>query len=259
MRVTTRRLRSALATFRPVFDRSVTDPIRDELKWLGGVLGAARDTEVMAEELLATIQAEPPELVLGPVTARVRSTLAGRQREAMEVVAATLSGQRYYDLLDALDRLLVEPPLTDRAADAATRVLGDRTRAAWRRTRRAADRAATAPAGATRETALHEVRKAAKRARYAAETAGPVIGKPAKSFGKRMKSVQQLLGEHQDAVIIGAELRQMGIQAHAAGENGYTFGRLHALYQTRAARLRDDYAGVWHAAARKRYRRWMKS
>jgi CHAD domain-containing protein len=258
MRVTTRRLRSALATFRPVFDRMVTDPVRDELKWLGGVLGAARDTEVMAEELLATIRAEPPELVLGPVTARVRSTLAGRQREAMAGVEAALSGQRYFALLDTLDRLLIEPPLVDRAGDAATRVLGDRTRSAWRRTRRAADHAATAAAGTARETALHEVRKAAKRARYAAEAAHPVIGKPAKSFGKRMKSVQQLLGEHQDAIIIDAELRQMGLQAHAAGENGFSFGRLHALYQTRAQRLRDDYGGVWQAAARKRYRRWMK-
>src|SRR5262249_10604673 len=151
-------------------------------------------------------RAEPPELVLGPVTARVRSTLAGRQREAMAVVSATLSGRRYFDLLDTLDRLLVKPPLTDRAADAATQVLGDRTRAAWRRTRRAADAAATAPAGTARETALHDVRKAAKRARYAAEAADPVIGRPARSFGKCMKSVQQLLGEHQDAIIIGAEL-----------------------------------------------------
>jgi CHAD domain-containing protein len=176
----------------------------------------------------------------------------------MAVVAATLSGQRYFDLLDTLDRLLVEPPLSDRAADAATQVLGDRTRSAWRRTRRAADHAAAAPAGAARETALHEVRKAAKRARYAAEAADPVIGKPAKTFGKRMKSVQQLLGEHQDAVIIGAELRQLGLQAHGAGENGFSFGRLHALYQTRAERLRDEYPDVWQAASRKRYRRWMK-
>ncbi len=39
MRVATRRLRSALATFRPLFDRQVTDPIRDELKWIAAELG----------------------------------------------------------------------------------------------------------------------------------------------------------------------------------------------------------------------------
>src|SRR5262249_10596381 len=159
------------ATFRPVFDRLVTDPVRDELKWLGGVLGAARDTEVMAEELLTTIRAEPPELVLGPVTARVRSTLAGRQRQAMAVARGALPGRRYSALLAPRAGWVVKPPLPGGAADAATQVRGDRTRAAWRRTRRAADAAATAPAGTARETALHDVRKAAKRARYAAEAA----------------------------------------------------------------------------------------
>ena len=52
MRVGTRRLRSALATFRPLLDRAVTDPIRDELKWIAGELGGARDAEVLRERLL---------------------------------------------------------------------------------------------------------------------------------------------------------------------------------------------------------------
>ena len=52
MRVATRRLRSALATFRPLLDRTRTDPLREELRWLAGVLGAARDAEVMHARLL---------------------------------------------------------------------------------------------------------------------------------------------------------------------------------------------------------------
>ena len=43
MRVAVRRLRSTLATYRRLLDRDVTEPLRDELKWLGGVLGAVRD------------------------------------------------------------------------------------------------------------------------------------------------------------------------------------------------------------------------
>ena len=39
MRVATRRLRSAMATYRPVLQRSQTDTIRAELKWLGQQLG----------------------------------------------------------------------------------------------------------------------------------------------------------------------------------------------------------------------------
>ena len=38
-RVACRRLRSALATFRPLVDRDVTDPLRDEIKWLGLAAG----------------------------------------------------------------------------------------------------------------------------------------------------------------------------------------------------------------------------
>ena len=43
MRVAARRLRSGLATFGPLFDRSRTDPLRDELRWLGLVLGRPRE------------------------------------------------------------------------------------------------------------------------------------------------------------------------------------------------------------------------
>src|SRR3954447_13268727 len=39
MRVATRRLRSALTTFKPLFHGSVVRPLRDELKWLAGELG----------------------------------------------------------------------------------------------------------------------------------------------------------------------------------------------------------------------------
>ncbi|KIF03237.1 hypothetical protein PL81_25435, partial [Streptomyces sp. RSD-27] len=49
MRVATRRLRSALATHRKVLDRTATDPLREELRWLAAELGADRDREVLVE------------------------------------------------------------------------------------------------------------------------------------------------------------------------------------------------------------------
>ena len=66
MRVATRRLRSALATFRPLLDRTITDPLRDELKWIAAELGGARDAEVLRMRLLDELAAEPDDLVLGP-------------------------------------------------------------------------------------------------------------------------------------------------------------------------------------------------
>jgi CHAD domain-containing protein len=45
MRVATRRLRSALATYRQLFDAQRTEPVRQELAWLGTALGKPRDAE----------------------------------------------------------------------------------------------------------------------------------------------------------------------------------------------------------------------
>src|SRR5829696_4425852 len=51
LRVAMRRLRSLLATFRPVFDATVTEPVRDELASASVRLGEARDGEVATETL----------------------------------------------------------------------------------------------------------------------------------------------------------------------------------------------------------------
>ena len=56
-----------------------TEHLRGELKWLGEVLGAARDGEVLAGHLAGLLEQVPPELVLGPVAATVTEILAPRQ------------------------------------------------------------------------------------------------------------------------------------------------------------------------------------
>src|SRR5215472_8670210 len=72
-RVAVRRLRSTLRTFRPLLPAADLDSIRAELRWLGASLGQVRDAQVMSDRLIAAVDAEPPELVVGPVLARVRS------------------------------------------------------------------------------------------------------------------------------------------------------------------------------------------
>ncbi len=85
MRVAVRRLRSTLATYRRLLDRDVTEPIRDELKWLGGVLGAVRDAEVIRRYLLGVVDDQPSDLVLGPVRERIESTTMTRARRRPSV------------------------------------------------------------------------------------------------------------------------------------------------------------------------------
>jgi CHAD domain-containing protein len=105
--------------------------------------------------------------------------------------------------------------------------------------------------------ALHQARKSARRARYAAEAARPAIGRPARRFARQMKKVQSVLGEHQDAVIARQAARELGIGAHLAGENAFTYGLLYEREAHQAARRQAAARRVWKRASRSRYRRWM--
>ena len=106
--------------------------------------------------------------------------------------------------------------------------------------------------------ALHEARKSARRARYAAEAASPAAGKPARTFARQMKKVQSVIGDHQDAVIARQAARDLGIRAHLAGENAFTYGLLFERELHQAERLQAGARKVWKKASRPRYRTWMK-
>ncbi|MEU5009398.1 CYTH and CHAD domain-containing protein [Streptomyces sp. NPDC021749] len=251
MRVATRRLRSAFRSYAKVLDRVVTDPIGVELKWLAGELGVGRDQEVLAERLSAGLAEVPRTLRLGPVAARLQLWSQRNRAGARDRVLAVLDDPRYLALLDRLHALLAEPPLraaAERPAPeaAARAVLKDYRRLAGR-----VEAALDAPAGQGRDEALHSARKAAKRARYAAEAARPALGKPAKKFAKRIKKVQQLLGDHQDSVVARGALRDLATQAHRAGEGGFTFGLLYGHEEALAAERERDLPATWAKASRK--------
>lgn len=257
MRVATRRLRSALKTCRPLLDRTVTDPVREELAFLAGVLGGARDAEVLRDRLRAHVAALPVELVLGPVTARIDSELVGRHVEAHGAVVAELDGPRYLALLDALTRLVEAPPWTARASRPARKQLRCLVRRTWRHLESAVAAADEAPTGEQRDELLHEARKIAKQVRYAAEAASDVLGADARRFAARVAAVQEALGEHQDSAVARDRLRELGAVAYLAGENGFTFGLLHGLERGRAREAEDSFVALWPALAGK-HSRWLR-
>ena len=80
MRVACRRMRSTLQSFRVVLDRERTDALVDELRWLAGQLGGARDLEVQEQRIGAAVGALPPELAMGPVAAQITRFFARRRR-----------------------------------------------------------------------------------------------------------------------------------------------------------------------------------
>ena len=258
MRVATRRLRSALATYRPLLERERTEPVRDELKWLGQVLGASRDAEVLHWRLQDLVAAQPAELVLGPVGRRVDQDLRDRHRAAQADLVASLDGDRYFRLLDALDDLVAHPPLTVRAANTARKTLPALVGRAAARVDRAAQAVAEAPTPEERDQRLHEVSKSAKRARYAAETAAPVVGEPATRLADRMTALQDVLGEHQDSVVSRALLLELAAAAHLNGENAFTYGLMHAAERDLASAARRVYPRALRKASTTKTRRWTR-
>ncbi|MFE2091350.1 CHAD domain-containing protein [Streptomyces sp. NPDC059460] len=254
MRVATRRLRSIFRTYRKIVDRAVTDPIGDELKWLAAELGVDRDQEVLDERFRTRIADLTRILVLGPVRSRLRIWSTARRSGSRRRTVGVLDGKRYLALLGTLDAFLADPPLLP-AADRSPQdvlpraVLKDYTRLATR-----IGHALDLPAGPNRDVAMHQARKAAKRARYAGEAATPALGKPAKKFAKRMKAVQTVLGDHQDSVVAREALRTLAAQAHAAGESAFTWGLLYGHEEATAAARERELPGVWERASRPKLR-----
>ncbi|MBW5480668.1 CYTH and CHAD domain-containing protein [Streptomyces bambusae] len=248
LRVATRRLRSALRTYAKVLDREVTDPLGEELKWLAGELGVDRDQEVLMERFQSGLDEVPRPLLLGSVRGRLRIWNNARRAGARRRTLAALDSRRHLALLDALDALLADPPLLPGAADPAPKALA---KAVLRDHRRLADRIGRAldlDPGHERDLALHEARKAAKRARYAAESATGVLGGPAKRLGKAVKSLQTALGEHQDSVVAREALRQLAVQANGAGESSFTWGLLYGREEALADRLERELPELWAEA-----------
>ncbi|MFF0737238.1 CHAD domain-containing protein [Streptomyces chartreusis] len=245
MRVATRRMRSTFKSFGKVLDRTVTDPIGDELKWLAGELGVDRDREVLNERLSTALEQVPGALVSGPVAERLSHWAGDRPGGASARLIGILDSGRYLALLDALDALLADPPLRKAAGDKPGKVLPKAVKKDFGKVSALVEQAVELDPGADRDVAIHEARKKTKRTRYAAEAAVPALGKPAKDLVKTMKSLQNLLGEHQDSVMARQTLRELSAVAHAAGESAFTYGLLYGREEQRAAAVEAELPGFW--------------
>ncbi|MEV1116478.1 CYTH and CHAD domain-containing protein [Actinosynnema sp. NPDC049800] len=247
MRVATRRMRSALQAFGTIVERDDTRELTDELKWLAGVLGEARDLEVLRTRFTDHLARLDDGLVLGPVHAQLTRHFAPLEAAAHEAAVAALDSERYFALLDAVDALVAEPPFTPAAQAKAAKALPELVDRTYRRLAKRAE-------GAHDDVSLHEARKAAKRLRYAVEVSEPRIGKRAKEYRKKVKAVQELLGEHQDGVLARPVLRELGAKAQLDGENGFTFGLLHGLETAAAQRVEDRFPAAWRRLGKPKLR-----
>lgn len=257
MRVATRRLRSALTTFKPLFAAEVVRPLRGELKWLAGELGAARDAEVMRDRVAEAVRAEGVSSAHTPAAVIADQELGEAYRGAHDRVLAELDGERYHRLVASLDEFVSKHPVTERAAEPAGKALPRLVRRSYAGVRALVEAAAAEPGGAEREELLHDARKAAKAARYAGESVARVFGQDASAFAQAMEAVQEALGEHQDSVLTRERLRDLALHSSST-ETAFLYGRLHALEEAGSARSQRHFDVAWKAAGRKSLHRWLR-
>ncbi|NBE93675.1 CHAD domain-containing protein, partial [Nonomuraea sp. KC401] len=243
MRVAARRMRSALKAFRTVVKD--TDRLQDELRWLGAVLGEARDLEVIRARFGGALNGLAPELVTGPIQARLGTDLLEREQEAYVRIKDALSGERYYTLLNALDSLISAPKLGKAAAKSAQERLSAIAAAGWDRVTRAYDTAQAIEDPERREIAMHDVRKAAKRARYTAEALKPTLGAGMGRLAELAEGIQEILGTHQDGVVAQETLTKEAENARQAGEDTFTYGVLVGIERSAADRAHAEFPKVW--------------
>lgn len=229
MRISARRLRSALTTYGPLLEEGSVDEICSDLRWLGRVLGEARDAQVLGERLRGLLAKQRADDVDALAAARIDATFDAAYATGRLTAVEALDSARYFGLLDALDVFVADLPATPLADRPARTSVPGLLRRDVRRLRRAAKAVDEASDVETRDRNLHEVRKKAKRLRYAAESAVPLFGRRAKKLSRRAKRIQEVLGAHQDSVVACEKLTELKAQAEQEGESGVTYDRLLAL------------------------------
>ena len=262
-RIALRRLRSAFKIYRPLLRRKRIEPIEDAVRWLGKVLGTARDLDVLRADLLdPAIEALGEAEQLAPLI----DNLEARKVSAYQAVGEALASARYRHLLIDLcalghaddlgkspgksgeERPSLDQPLVDLASDALSR--------AHRKLLKRGDGFETLS-----KTERHDVRIALKRLRYALDFFGGVFeGKSKKKFVKKLARLQDDLGRMNDVAVAETMLaRLVGVetgerdaleppaQVARQGQLAFAAGGILGWHRRRAAEIDLRLIEDWNA------------
>lgn len=249
-RVSTRRLRSDLRTFRSLLDPEWTRALRDELRWLGGVLGRTRDSDVLLERIRSRIDVIPT--TERPGAAQIVEVLEQRRKAAHADLLDTIRGERYVELLDRLVQAANEPALLLAADLPAAQVLPGLVRGPWKALRREVRAVGSRPT----DPQLHRIRILTKRVRYAADLVEPLLGRPARRFAVAAADLQTILGEHNDAVVAEAWLRGWAAEGRSS-DAAFAAGMLAGIERASADRARRTWRRTWRRLAGVDRKAWM--
>ena len=242
MRVGVRRLRSALGMLAPLL--ALPDDLQQELSWLSGALGAARDWDVLAGSTLASLEGE----VEADMLASLVTAAQERARQAHADTGALLAGPRYTALMLGLQRWLHGREwrsgctrrqlrrLDKTAPGFARRTLGKAQR---RLLRRGKGLAQAAP------EQRHRVRIAAKKARYATTFFGSLLRpRRVRAYERDLARLQDVLGGLNDLEVADGLLQTLAREPALAPQAGYVRGYLAARAQAGLARIDQAWRRV---------------
>ena len=208
-RVAVRRTRSLQRQLRRVFPPDRLEGFRSEFRRLQQVTGAVRDLDVHLMELADFRAGAPPALAadLEPLA----QVLAGRRRAELRRMVRALRAERTGQAIDAWESFLegLVALSEDNRPDAARPI----EEVAARRIRRVYGRMVKMGGAIDDDSpaeALHELRKKGKELRYLLEFFSSLYpGEVVKPMVKTLKSLQDVLGRHQDQEVQAATLRAL--------------------------------------------------
>ena len=232
MRVAIRRLRAMLRAARELLAPAWSEPLRAELRWLAGELGPLRDADVFIDYLRSEAAGMDERDQAG--AAELVELVKADRLEAHARAIEALRSRRYLALLEELERTMRAPRVRS-----ATVPLDGLARKEFKKLRKAARRTdASSP-----DDDVHALRIRGKRARYAAELAATASGAAARAFVQESKRFQDVVGEHQDAVVAEEHLRQL--QQRGGHDAAFVAGQLVERQDERKRRSRSELAGAW--------------
>lgn len=266
MRVATRELRSHLQTFDGVLAGEQVENILAELKVLAQTLGVARDAEVVEERFEWLLDSEDSGTITEEDRAGILESINKEYQRAHRRIVASLDSDRYVKLLDDIDALLADPPVVAQQDSAAPMedVLAEHVDEAFKKLRKRHKRAVCNWDNAEltlheREEYFHDMRKSAKKLRYAAEAVSAATGMKTRKIYRACKDMQSVLGDFQDSVTSRDKLLSMAQSAHRRGQDTFAYGLLYQRERGIGLKSLDDYDKAYtrieaaYARLRKKY------
>ena len=233
MRVATRRTRAILRTARPLLDPAWNWALRGEIGWLASILGKVRDFDVLHQKLMSethTLTDSEQKPFQGLLT-----QLIAQHSVARAMMLEALRSERYLSLLDQMESSTQHVDIMNPHV-----ALQDLAKKEFDKLEKAVDNLSKK----YDDEDLHRLRIRTKRVRYAAELAEPCIGKPITRLIRQVRKFQDLLGEHQDTVMIEEQLQNF-LHSSRRVKAAFTTGLIVERLRRRRARVRLAFPYRW--------------